>query len=90
MDDTKPDPKKDPAPAPATSAGVTDAAKQPDISGGIVEQSILTGVPMDHPAIDSNPREGLPPESSRIDMNDPSFDAPTLVVATEPVTKLPA
>ena len=69
--DTKSDQVKDAT--AAISDGANDPAKQPDISGGIIEASILKNVPMDHPAIDSNPRKGLPADSNRIDMNDPTF-----------------
>lgn len=53
--------KGDPAEATTTTA----------TSGATVEPAVVDALPMDHPAIDSEPRKGLPPESSRIDMNDP-------------------
>ena len=42
-------------------------------SGATVEPAVVEALPMEHPAVDSEPRKGLPPESSRIDFNDPSY-----------------
>ncbi|MFH5927074.1 hypothetical protein [Roseomonas xinghualingensis] len=53
--------------------GQAEATTTTATSGATVEPRIVEELPMDHPAVDSKPREGLPPESSRIDFNDPSY-----------------
>lgn len=40
-------------------------------SGAIVEREIAEGSVPDHPAVDNNPREGVPAESNQIDFNNP-------------------
>jgi hypothetical protein len=50
--------------APATAADI-------QASGAIVEPGATAGIPVDHPAIDNNPRAGVPDASNRIDLNDP-------------------
>lgn len=59
--------KKTEAPASKDLAPAT----KPDASGALVEPAILEGVDTAHPAVDDQPRQGLPPESNRIDFNDP-------------------
>jgi hypothetical protein len=49
-------------------------AKVADASGAIVEPEIAK-LP-DHPAVDSNPRAGVPAESNQIDFNVPSAIKP--------------
>jgi hypothetical protein len=46
-------------------------ATEPDASGALVEPAILEGVDTSHPAVDDQPREGLPASSNQIDFNDP-------------------
>lgn len=41
-------------------------------SGAVVEPEIAKQSLPDHPAVDRNPREGVPPESNQIDFNDPT------------------
>lgn len=40
-------------------------------SGAIVEKEIAEGSAPDHPAVDNNPRAGVPAESNQIDFNNP-------------------
>lgn len=42
-------------------------------SGAVVEPEIAKDSLPDHPAVDRNPREGVPPESNQIDFNDPTI-----------------
>lgn len=58
--------------APASSADIS-------ASGAIMEPEAVSEVPMDHPAVESNPRAGLPAESNQIDFNDPTLDGPEAV-----------
>ena len=40
-------------------------------SGAIIEKEIAEDSVPDHPAVDRNPRKGVPAESNQIDFNDP-------------------
>ncbi len=40
-------------------------------SGALVEKEIAEESVADHPAVDANPRSGVPAESNAIDFNDP-------------------
>lgn len=42
-------------------------------SGSISEKEAVADIPVDHPAVDDNPRKNQPAEANRIDFNDPSF-----------------
>ena len=57
---------------PQTEGSTGEATTTTATSGAIVEQAVVDALPMEHPAIDSTPRKGLPPESSQIDFNDPT------------------
>jgi hypothetical protein len=50
--------------APASAADIA-------ASGAISEPGATAGIPVEHPAIDNNPRAGVPDVSNRIDLNDP-------------------
>ena len=43
-------------------------------SGALVEPEIAKESVPDHPAVDANPRKGVPAESNQIDFNDPTKD----------------
>lgn len=60
--------------APATAADI-------EASGAIAEPGATAGIPVDHPAIDNNPRASVPDISNRIDLNDPTMDGPDAVAA---------
>jgi hypothetical protein len=64
-----------PKPVEAKPAASVAPAAAADIeaSGAVMEPKATADVPMDHPAVESNPRAGLPAESSRIDFNDPTL-----------------
>ena len=62
-------PSKKNTPAPKAGDDLTDA-NTAAASGAIVEPEIAK-IP-DHPAVDSNPRAGVPAESNQIDFNEPS------------------
>lgn len=47
-------------------------AKKTAASGAIIEKEIAEGSVPDHPAVDRNPRSGVPAESNQIDFNDPT------------------
>lgn len=73
---------KDSKAKPADTAQANPAASKPDdltpatdvaASGAIVEPEILEGIDTSHPAVDANPRAGLPKESNQIDFNDPTI-----------------
>ena len=51
--------------SPATETAPSGATIEPEIA----EQSVP-----DHPAIDNNPRRGVPADANRIDLNDPTKD----------------
>lgn len=56
------------ATAPAdTLAPATDVAA----SGALIEPTIVDRIDTKHPAVDDEPRKGLPADSNRIDFNDP-------------------
>lgn len=60
----------------ATEAAKPDTlspATQADASGALQEPEIAERVDTSHPAIDDEPRKGLPADSNRIDLNDPSI-----------------
>ncbi len=60
--------KSQPDPSDSQAEATTTTAT----SGATVEPEVVEALPMDHPAVDANPRRGLPPESSQIDFNDPT------------------
>ncbi len=60
--------KTEGAPAPADTV---DGA-----SGAIVEPAITSGVQMDHPAVDANPRKDTSAAQNARDMNDPARRKP--------------
>ena len=64
----------DPKPGDAMKPAQTVAA-----SGALIEPDV-TKVDPAHPAIDANPRAGTPPESNRIDFNDPTLSQDEAVV----------
>ena len=70
-----------PAESGVSDPGVPGPAGTDDVSasGAIIEPAIVDALPMGHPAIDSNPRANVPPESNRIDFNDPVSDGQTIV-----------
>ena len=47
-------------------------SRPPGPSGSIMEDDIRDDQPMDHPAIDSNPRRGVPLVAVKQDFNDPA------------------
>jgi hypothetical protein len=59
--------------APATAADI-------QASGAISEPGATAGIPVEHPAIDNNPRAGVPDASNRIDLNDPGKSGPEAVM----------
>lgn len=42
-------------------------------SGALIEPDLATASVPDHPAVDANPRSGVPAESNQIDFNDPTL-----------------
>lgn len=46
-----------------------------EASGAIIEGDVKSDIPMDHPAVDSNPRANTTPEMNAIDFNDPTKGA---------------
>jgi hypothetical protein len=48
-------------------------ATKPEASGALQEPEIAARIDLNHPAVDSNPREGLPARSNQIDFNDPTI-----------------
>lgn len=57
-----------------TSGDSLTPATETAASGAIVEPGIAKGSVIDHPAVDANPRAGVPAESNQIDFNDPTKD----------------
>jgi len=51
----------------------TGTADPLEPSGAILEPDAAPEADLNHPAVDTEPRAGLPPESSQIDFNDPHF-----------------
>lgn len=49
-------------------------SRPPGPSGSIMEDEIRDNQPMDHPAIDSQPRFGVPKEAVKQDFNDPAAE----------------
>lgn len=43
-------------------------------SGALMEDTIKQRIDLTAPAVDNEPRKGLPPESNQIDFNDPRTD----------------
>lgn len=62
-----------PSSKPETEGSTAEPTTTTATSGATVEQAVVDALPMEHPAIDSTPRKGLPPESSQIDFNDPTY-----------------
>ncbi len=58
-------------PAEPTSSIAPASAEDIAPSGAISEPGATAGIPVEHPAIDNNPRAGVPDVSNRIDLNDP-------------------
>lgn len=54
------------SPAPATAV---------DASGSIMEPEAKAAIPMDHPAVDNNPRAGTTEVQNKADYNDPTLSA---------------
>lgn len=52
--------------------GSPKPAKKVAASGAVIEPEIADRSLPDHPAVENNPRKGVPAESSQIDLNDPS------------------
>ena len=69
-------PEKSAAPG-ASPAPATKIAN----SGSITEEAVKEAVPLDHPAVDSNPREGTTADQNRIDFNDPTLSGAEAVEA---------
>lgn len=44
-----------------------------DASGAIIEKKAKDAVDMSHPAVDNEPRAGVPEDSNKIDFNDPTL-----------------
>lgn len=72
------------------TASTTTAAKAGDklgkatkteASGAIIEPGIASASVIDHPAVDTNPRAGVPAESNQIDFNDPTLTQEEAVAA---------
>lgn len=49
-------------PSPATTA---------EASGAVIEKKVASSAVIDHPAVDSNPRDNTTAEMNRIDFNNP-------------------
>ena len=58
---------------PETEGSIAEASTTTATSGATVEPEVVKALPMEHPAIDSTPRKGLPAESSQIDFNNPTY-----------------
>jgi hypothetical protein len=67
--DTSGDPLKPAEPDKLKAAGNDDL----EASGALVEPTIKDRVDTKHPAVDDEPRKGLPETSNRIDFNDPTI-----------------
>lgn len=57
--------------ANVAAGGSNGKSAPPDASGATIEVEVRQSQDMDHPAVDSQPRKGLPPVAMRIDFNDP-------------------
>ena len=55
--------------APATIGTSVDA------SGSIMEPEAKDAIPLDHPAVDNNPRAGTTEQQNQADFNDPTLSA---------------
>ncbi|PKB19652.1 hypothetical protein B0I00_1892 [Novosphingobium kunmingense] len=42
-------------------------------SGALIEKDLAEASVIDHPAVDANPRDGVPAQSNQIDFNDPTL-----------------
>lgn len=58
--------------ANVAAGGYVGTSLPPDPSGATMEDELRQAQPMDHPAIDSQPRYGVPPDAVRQDFNDPT------------------
>ena len=54
------------------AGGYKGESRPPGPSGSIMENDIRDDQPMDHPAVDSNPRFGVPKIAVKQDFNDPT------------------
>lgn len=70
------------ADGPVAEKAIADVSSDPDqltpatemeASGALIEPEIVKRVDTTHPAVDANPRAGLPEHSNRIDFNDPTL-----------------
>lgn len=52
---------------------LTKGSASLEASGAIIEDSAKDAVDMTHPAVDANPRAGVPEHSNQIDFNDPTI-----------------
>ena len=70
----KPARKAAPAKAAAMTKAVADPAPATDVaaSGAVIEEAVVAAIPLEHPAVDANPRAGTTADQNRIDFNDPS------------------
>lgn len=48
-------------------------ATKTEASGALIEPDLAAQSVPNHPAVDANPREGVPAESNQIDFNDPTL-----------------
>lgn len=65
-------PKKGATKTVAKKAGnKLTAATKTAASGALIEKDVAEASVIDHPAVDANPREGVPAESNAIDFNNP-------------------
>lgn len=55
------------------AAGSLKPATEAEASGALQEPTIAEQIDTKHPAVDDEPRKGLPPESNQIDFNDPTI-----------------
>lgn len=59
----------------ARKAGSTlSPATETAASGAMIEKDLAKASVTEHPALDTNPRKGVPAESNQIDLNDPTMD----------------
>jgi len=68
-----------PAAAPAAEPDKLSPATAVEPSGALQEPEISERIDTSHPAVDDQPRKGLPAESNQIDFNDPTIDGKVAV-----------
>ncbi|WP_426043695.1 hypothetical protein [Caulobacter sp. DWR3-1-2] len=59
--------------APVSTADALKPATDTAASGALIEPTIADRIDTKHPAVDDEPRKGLPGGSNRIDFNDPTL-----------------